>query len=271
MSLLPTRVMVLFVALVVLLPSQPAAAAPTGIGVVLAHRPYGTLIEQPIPGSPAALAGVRPGDVLTAVDGAPVMGVEDAAARIPGEAGTTVSLALQRAGRPVQLEVVRGPGGDWTGSVGVTLGTRPDGLVLVRGLDEDQRDGAWSAGVRLNDVIVMIDHQGVASEAGAAVQLRGPLGSTLELRVLRGEWGLHSYTVTRSLPPPANPSTEEARFRWGQHSKRETELATLRTAEDKRDAAVADPIEVARQTWRYARASLAAAPPFADPYEVQSP
>jgi S1-C subfamily serine protease len=69
--------------------------APMGIGVV-----------QVIPGSPAERAGVRPGDVIIAVDGTPVSSVDDFH-RFLGHArvGAYVRLDLLRGSQPVSLHV----------------------------------------------------------------------------------------------------------------------------------------------------------------------
>ena len=67
------------------------------------------VVTRPIPGSPAATAGVLPGDVVVAVDGAAVDGldVDGALGRIRGKKGTVVKLALQRDGSPVELAITR--------------------------------------------------------------------------------------------------------------------------------------------------------------------
>jgi carboxyl-terminal processing protease len=67
------------------------------------------VVTRPIPGSPAATAGVEPGDVVLAVDGAAVDGldVDGALGRIRGKKGTVVKLALERDGRPVELAITR--------------------------------------------------------------------------------------------------------------------------------------------------------------------
>jgi len=67
------------------------------------------VVTRPIPGSPAATAGIMAGDVVVAVDGTALDGldVDGALARIRGKKGTVVKLALQRDGRPVELAITR--------------------------------------------------------------------------------------------------------------------------------------------------------------------
>jgi len=67
-----------------------------GVGVALATRGNSVVVDRVYPKSPAARAGIRPGDRLRAVDGTPVRGdgIRAAAARISGPARTTVRLQV---------------------------------------------------------------------------------------------------------------------------------------------------------------------------------
>jgi carboxyl-terminal processing protease len=66
-------------------------------------------IVAPIQGSPAEKAGLKPADVVTAVDGQPVDGqtVDQVRDRIRGPKGTTVSLSVLRGSTPMTIEVTR--------------------------------------------------------------------------------------------------------------------------------------------------------------------
>jgi carboxyl-terminal processing protease len=70
-------------------------------------------IVAPLPGSPAAKAGVRAGDLILQIDGARTEGMTltEAVNRIRGERGTKVKLLLGREGatQPIVREIMRGP------------------------------------------------------------------------------------------------------------------------------------------------------------------
>ncbi len=82
-----------------------------GIGAEVTARGGQIMILGPLPGSPASRAGVRPGDVILAVDGQSVEGMSllEVVALIRGPKGTEVVLRLRPAGsiRPVDVTVVR--------------------------------------------------------------------------------------------------------------------------------------------------------------------
>jgi carboxyl-terminal processing protease len=69
-------------------------------------------IVAPIPGTPAEKAGVKAGDVVIAVDGEDMTGIDPSLViqRILGPEGTTVRLTMSREGTPdpIELSVVRG-------------------------------------------------------------------------------------------------------------------------------------------------------------------
>lgn len=70
-----------------------------GIGVYIVQDPRnGQILVDPIDGNPAIKAGVRPGDVILAVDGRPTSGkkLDDVEREIRGPLGTVVSLTLKR-------------------------------------------------------------------------------------------------------------------------------------------------------------------------------
>ena len=81
----------------------------TGVGLWLRQRGRSTEVTTVPPGTPAARVGVRPGDVLVAVDGRPVAGrdLETVAGWLKGAPGSVAVLAVRRDGRAVMLRVPR--------------------------------------------------------------------------------------------------------------------------------------------------------------------
>ncbi len=74
-------------------------------------EPYGAIFGQPEPGSPAAHARIEAGDVITAINGSPVMRSADFATMISAMApGSTVYLTTFRDGQMIELQVMLGSG-----------------------------------------------------------------------------------------------------------------------------------------------------------------
>ncbi len=83
--------------LMVTLPPQAARTT----GLVMTAGPIKAVQDD----SPAAAAGLKPGDMITAIDGEPVGDPLALDQRLRGKAGAKVKLALDRAGTAVDLEV----------------------------------------------------------------------------------------------------------------------------------------------------------------------
>lgn len=100
--------------------SQLAAkqAALTRLGYDVTVTGKGARVEQVVPDSPAAEAGLRRGDVIVAIDGAPVA-VRDQVGQIVQAApvGTTFAVTVRRDGeeRPVDVTSATAPSGDIKG------------------------------------------------------------------------------------------------------------------------------------------------------------
>jgi carboxyl-terminal processing protease len=80
-----------------------------GVGVEIKSEDGGMLVVNALPGSPAAEAGLKSGDVIEAVNGHDVTGatLESAVDLITGPAGTRVTLNIRRDERTSQLDLVR--------------------------------------------------------------------------------------------------------------------------------------------------------------------
>ena len=72
-------------------------------------EPYGAIFDRPEPGSPAATAGIEQGDVLTAINGSPLMRSSDFAGIISMMApGTSVYLNTSRDGETREVSLMLG-------------------------------------------------------------------------------------------------------------------------------------------------------------------
>jgi S1-C subfamily serine protease len=70
---------------------------------------YGAIFNRPEPGSPAALAGIEEGDVVTAIDGAPLERSADFAPQIAQLApGSLTTLNIFRNGEGMQVRLMVG-------------------------------------------------------------------------------------------------------------------------------------------------------------------
>ncbi len=77
--------------------------------------PEGAIIANVTPGGPGAKAGLKSGDVVTAIDGKAVQGSDDLTMDVISHTpGSTVALDVVRDGKPMKIDV--------------TLGTRPTGV-----------------------------------------------------------------------------------------------------------------------------------------------
>ena len=98
------------------LPAEGLAAADretagrlSGIGIQIRLEKDEITVVTPIEDSPALKAGIRPGDMITAIDGQPTKGLTlaDAVQRILGRKGTAVKLTLRRAGETFEVPLTR--------------------------------------------------------------------------------------------------------------------------------------------------------------------
>jgi S1-C subfamily serine protease len=75
-----------------------AGVAPPWLGIDMASSPLGgVMIADVVPGSPAAAAGLQPGDVITQIDNQPVSAPSDLSSAIAGgHVGDQVEIQVQR-------------------------------------------------------------------------------------------------------------------------------------------------------------------------------
>jgi regulator of sigma E protease len=142
-----------------------------------------SLYDRPIlgavaAGSPAAQAGLRPGDEIVAIDGNPVTTWEDAQYGILIRPDATVRLRVRSAGQEREV-VVRSTasGADRVGTIGVSPLVRV-GLVVPG-------SPAEGADVRTDDAILGIDGKPVESFGDIPALVAGSAGKPITLEVWR--------------------------------------------------------------------------------------
>jgi carboxyl-terminal processing protease len=81
----------------------------SGVGIDVLTTAAGLLVQSVVPATPAARAGIRGGDLITAVNGHALAGLKGNASTnlIRGRAGTSVRLTLSRGGRRLTIALKR--------------------------------------------------------------------------------------------------------------------------------------------------------------------
>ncbi|HWP35484.1 MAG TPA: DegQ family serine endoprotease [Thermodesulfobacteriota bacterium] len=197
---------------VMIQPVTPAIARALGL-----KEARGALVADVVPDGPAARAGVRPGDVITSVQGQTVAEANTLPRVVAGiKPGTRVELGIIRNGQAQKLSVTVGrmpqeeqeaaAGGDeegrGAGRLGLALDDVPVGLARQLGLPRgrgalvtavEPGSPAERAGLRPGDVLVEVNRQPVnGAEAAAAAIRRAPRGEPLLVRIARQEGQLYA-------------------------------------------------------------------------------
>ncbi|MEG2538605.1 MAG: S41 family peptidase, partial [Clostridium sp.] len=86
-----------------------ATGSYAGVGILLTNDNNKLLVIEPIEEGPAIKAGVKPGDVITKVNGTKVTGDESekAVSMMKGEAGTKVTITVNRDGKEMDISITR--------------------------------------------------------------------------------------------------------------------------------------------------------------------
>jgi serine protease Do len=178
------------------------------------------LVSVVTPNSPAAKAGLRPGDVITRIDAQPIEGSHDVVQYVSSKpVGSKVTVAYVREGKPLTTQVTLGefPGSAQAvaqgndvqkDAVGVHLQDLSPDISRFFGLADGTRGAivteveagsrAAKAGIAPEDVILEVNRKPVSSAADAAAALHAAPKQPIILKVRRG-------TGTRLITVPTAP------------------------------------------------------------------
>jgi len=159
-----------------------------GVGVLKT-----TTVGDVYPGSPAAMAGLVPGDSVTSVAGKPVVywgDISDAAQQSRGHA---IPFSIVRGGEEVTLEVVP----VYSDTVGMwTLGMEP---AVGTEVGEVMKDSpAYRVGIRPGDVITSVAGQSVTVWDDMVAVIHANPGREIALEWRRGSTEMRGEAVPRS-------------------------------------------------------------------------
>jgi carboxyl-terminal processing protease len=134
-------------------------ATVAGIGVLLSDSSGALVVTRVIAGSPAAEAGIKMGDVITAVDGVPTAGwtLDQLSIKVRGSVGTKVKITVVRSGSatPIDFDITRAQVSVPLVGWGMVPGTHVADIVIIEfssgaadqlqtALDESKKAGATS-------------------------------------------------------------------------------------------------------------------------------
>jgi carboxyl-terminal processing protease len=180
-----------------------------GIGVeVSASADYPT-VDTVFPDSPAAKAGIKPGDLIVKVDGQDVHGQnpDQTSNLIRGQAGTSVTITIERGGQRQDLKVVREPI-----TIPSVRSVKLEGGVLYIRIysfgdsTASDFDTALKSGLPAEQAVVLDlrdDGGGFIDAAQNVISQFVPTGEAFELRDHSGN--VDRRNVTGSPPDPTLP------------------------------------------------------------------
>jgi serine protease Do len=127
-------------------------------------EPHGAIVGDVTPGAPGAKAGLKSGDVITAIDGKKVEGSDDLTLDVVSHTpGSTVTLDVVRNGQPTKINV--------------TLGTRPGGIEWNQrnrqGGNEQEEDNNSTGNASVRGIGVQALTPDVAQQIGLPSNVRG--------------------------------------------------------------------------------------------------
>jgi carboxyl-terminal processing protease len=177
-----------------------------GVGIEISVDDGVPQVIAAIEGTPAAAAGLNPGDRIIKADGQPLVGmdIEEVVRKLRGAAGTAVTLTIARSGRPAfDVKITRAI--IKVESVKSQLEPGRVGYVRISTFDEN-------TATELRAAIAKLRQQAGGSLSGFIVDLRNDAGGLLDAAVETAADFLDSGTVvtTRGRDPDENRIYEAA-------------------------------------------------------------
>ncbi|MBJ6763212.1 RIP metalloprotease RseP [Myxococcaceae bacterium JPH2] len=150
------------------------------------HQATSTLVGGVEPGMPAAVAGIRPGDRVTAVDGEQVRTFDDMRDAFIGRFERPIPITLVRDGQSRVVQVTPQKNSESTALESVDRGIIGVAPAKTPLLGVPVGSAAAQAGLRTFDRIIAINGEGVQDEAALYRVLdKHPVGDTLKVVVRR--------------------------------------------------------------------------------------
>ena len=182
------------------------------VGILIDDTPAGVTIAEVAPGSPAERAGVRAGDVVRAIAGAPLSHYTDYDAIAQHfRSGQTVAYSLEREGREIVAEITPGMPVRWTNRVLMAVVVLGYLALALLSLAQPQRDlrgtllFAFSLAVALELAVPtnIIGNPALARLADVAFFLLSGLEIGLELHLVSLIPERHPWLAGRRWVVPA--------------------------------------------------------------------
>ena len=174
----------------------------SGVGIEVSMEDEEVVVVSPFEGSPAAAAGIRPGDVISTIDGVPVntTTLADTIGRMRGKEGTSVKIGILREGSAEPLQFTLKRSRVELHSVRAELLEPGMGYVRISEFSESTGDDLEAA---LKD---LRKHNGVPLK-GLVLDLRNNPGGVLEAAVSVSDTFLDSGVIVT-----AKGRTPESKF-----------------------------------------------------------
>jgi regulator of sigma E protease len=225
-----------------------------GVDAVLRDRPVIGVVQ---PGSPAATAGLLPGDEILAIDGAPQKDWEDALVAIAIRPDRSLQLRVRRGAEEKDFTVRSTVVAQGAGQIGVSPLVRVGQLV--------PGGAAERAGIKTDDGILSVGGKPVTSFGDIPALLSAEPAGPVAIRLLRdgaildigvtpegGKIGIYNKTITRKLG--LGPAIKEASAAtWNLVRQTFQILGGLVTASISPKAALAGPLGIAKASGDAAR------------------